>query len=175
MATLCPPNQKRIFPSENQKNKNHLLRHYAARLQKMIFLPFPRTKMVFEWKTNFFLGKGWFSSGKSTFPKEKDGFGKENQFFPRENQKNHHFGLWPHSFPKDDFFLVFRLSLGKSWSSTRSWFFTRKPFFQENLVFHSKTKFFLAKNVIFICCLCALRISIANKIPVSSLLRFDPA
>ena len=49
-------------------------------------------------------------------------------------------------------------------------------FFVENLVFHSKTKFFVAKSVYVICCLCALRSSVANKVlQCHSLLRFNPA
>ena len=38
---------------------------------------------------------------------------------------------------------------------------------RKTLVFHSKTKFFPAKSVHFICCLCVLRISVANKVRVS--------
>ena len=55
-ATLCPPNQEPTFSRENQNNpKIHLLRHYAARHQKMDFWVFPRKKMVLDRKTNFFL------------------------------------------------------------------------------------------------------------------------
>ena len=62
---ISPPNQKPTFPRENQKN--HLLRHYAARHQKDGFFGFPRKKMVLDRKTNFFLGKRWFWTGKPTF------------------------------------------------------------------------------------------------------------
>ena len=44
--------------------------------------------MVLGRKTNFFLGKRWFSRENQLFSWGKDGFGKENQLFPRENQKN---------------------------------------------------------------------------------------
>ena len=54
-AALYPPNPKPTLPRENQKN--HLLRHYAAKLQKDGFL-------VFFW---FSLGKRWFWTGKPTF------------------------------------------------------------------------------------------------------------
>ena len=64
-AALYPPNPKPTLPRENQKN--HLLRHYAAKLQKDGFLVFPRKKMVLDRKTNFFLGKRWFWTGKPTF------------------------------------------------------------------------------------------------------------
>ena len=78
-ATLCPPNQKPTFSRENQKN--HVLRHYAARHQKDGFFCFPkekngfgqenqlfpRKKMVLDRKTNFFLGKRWFGREKPTF------------------------------------------------------------------------------------------------------------
>ena len=60
---------------------------------------FPRKKMVLDRKTNFFLGKRWFWAEKPTFP--------------RGNPKNHLFGVWPHSFSKDVFF-VFLFFLGKS-------------------------------------------------------------
>ena len=67
-AALYPPNPKPTLPRENQKNqKKHLLRHYAAKLQKDGFLVFPRKKMVLDKKTNFFLGKRWFWTGKPTF------------------------------------------------------------------------------------------------------------
>ena len=51
-AALYPPNPKPTLPRENQKN--HLLRHYAAKLQKDGFF----------W---FSLGKRWFWTGKPTF------------------------------------------------------------------------------------------------------------
>ena len=38
--------------------------------KKMVFLVFPRKKMVLD--------------GNKLFPKEKDGFGHENKFFPRK-------------------------------------------------------------------------------------------
>ena len=63
---------------------------------------FPRKKMVLGRKTNFFLGKRW--------PRKKDGFGQKNQLFPWDNQKNHLFGVWLHSFPKDGFFCFFGFS-----------------------------------------------------------------
>ena len=49
--------ENQLFPRENQKNqKQHLLRHYAARLRKDGFFGFfPRKKMVLDRKTNFFL------------------------------------------------------------------------------------------------------------------------
>ena len=47
--------------------------------KKMVFLFFPRKKMVLDRKTNFFLGKRWFW-------KENQKKGKPT--FPRENQKN---------------------------------------------------------------------------------------
>ena len=54
-AALYPPNPKPTLPRENQKNqKTHLLRHYAAKLQKDGFF----------W---FSLGKRWFWTGKPTF------------------------------------------------------------------------------------------------------------
>ena len=41
-AALYPPNPKPTLPRENQKNqKKHLLRHYAAKLQKDCFFGFP--------------------------------------------------------------------------------------------------------------------------------------
>ena len=64
-AALYPPNPKPTLPRENQKY--HLLRHYAAKLQKDGFLVFPRKKMVLDRQTNFFLGKKWFWTGKPTF------------------------------------------------------------------------------------------------------------
>ena len=48
---------------------------------------FPRQKMVWAWKTNF-------------YPSEKDGFGKENQLFPWENQKNKNTIFWETMRPK---------------------------------------------------------------------------
>ena len=73
---------------------------------------FPRKKMVLGRKTNFFLGK---------------------------TKKNNLFGVWPHSFPKDGFFLVFpRKKLG---FSAQNHLFHRKK-----LVFLSKTIFFLGKS-----------------------------
>ena len=80
-------------------------------------------------KTNFFLGKRWFGREKQIFSLEKDGFGVKNHLFPRENQKNHLFGVWPHSVSKIFFFWFF-------------WFFPRKK-----LVFLSRTIFFLGKSL----------------------------
>ena len=51
-----------------------------------------------------------------------------------------------------------------------------KPLFSwEKLVFHSKTKFFLAGSVCFICCLCTLRASAPIRFRVSRQLGFDSA
>ena len=47
-------------------------------------------KLVFEWKTNYFLGK--------------DGFGKENQLFPRENEKKPFSGNYAAKVQNDGFF-----------------------------------------------------------------------
>ena len=65
---------------------------------------FSKKKMVLDKKTNFFPGKSWFSVEKPTFSLGKDGFEAKHQLFPRENPKNHFFGVWPYSFPKDSFF-----------------------------------------------------------------------
>ena len=46
---------------------------------------------------------------------------------------------------------------------------------EKQLVVHFKTKSFLAKSVYFICCLCALRVVVANKVPMSSLSGIEPA
>ena len=63
---FCTENQ--LFPRKNQTNqKNHVLRHYAAKLQKDCFFGFTRKKMVLGRKTNFFLGKKWFWAEKPTF------------------------------------------------------------------------------------------------------------
>ena len=56
-----------FFLGKTKKNKKHLLRHYAARLQKKCFFVFPRKKMVLDRKTNFFLGKSWFFCPKPSF------------------------------------------------------------------------------------------------------------
>ena len=58
-AALYPPNPKPTLPRENQKY--HLLRHYAAKLQKDGFF----------WSS---LGKRWFWTGKPTFSWEKKWF-----------------------------------------------------------------------------------------------------
>ena len=62
---------------------------------------FPRKKLV-------------FFCPKPSFSWEKVGFSAENHLFPRENQKNHLFGVWPHSVSKDGFFgfLVFPRKVG---------------------------------------------------------------
>ena len=80
------PIQNQLFLGKTKKpKKKHLLRHYAAKLQKDCFFVFPRKKMVLGRKTNFFLGQTkntifwetmrpnskkiflWFSLGKSWF------------------------------------------------------------------------------------------------------------
>ena len=83
--------------------------------------------MVLDKKTNFFLGKSWFSVEKPTFSQEKDGFGAKNQLFPRENQKTI-FLEFGHKVSQKMVFLVFP---------------------RKKLVFRSKTIFFLGKSWFF--------------------------
>ena len=61
--------------------------------QKMVFLVFPRKKLVFLPKAIFFLGKSWFSRPKPFFFLGKSWFSRPKPSFPRENQKKHLFGV----------------------------------------------------------------------------------
>ena len=57
-----------FFLGKTKKNqKKHLLGDYAAKLQKDVFLVFPRKKLVFLPKTILFLGKSWFFCPKPSF------------------------------------------------------------------------------------------------------------
>ena len=110
--------------------------------------------MLLDRKTKFFLGK----------PKE------------------HFFLEFGHKFTKRCFLFVF---FDFRWFfRSKAIFFPRKKlvfrpksifFLWGFLVFHSKTLSLVAKSVHFICCLCAWRSSVANKVPVSSVLGFDSA
>ena len=81
--------EKPYFPRENKKN--HLFGVWPHSVSKdVFFLVFPRKKLVFHAKT--------------IFSQEKVGFPVQNHLFPRENQKDHLFGVWPHSVSKDGFF-----------------------------------------------------------------------
>ena len=61
--------------------------------------------------------------------------GTKTNFFLGKTKKNHLFGVWPHSFPKDVFCWFFWFCLGKSW------FFLPKTIF-----FLSRTIFFPREN-----------------------------
>ena len=89
---------------------------FLGKTKKTIFLEFGRivSQKMFFLVFWFFLGKSWFFCPKPSFSKEKVGFPVQNHFFPRKNQKNHLFGVWPHSVSKDGFFFwFFWFSLGK--------------------------------------------------------------
>ena len=97
--------------------------------------------MVLGRKTNFFLEKDGFGQKNQFFLRKKMVLGRKNQLFPRENQKNHLFGVWPHSFPKDVFFGFLVFPRKKLVFLPKTIFFPRKK-----LVFLSKTIFFLGKS-----------------------------
>ena len=140
-------------------------------------------------KNQSFQGKRWFWTGQSNLPRKKPNktttifvenhtakvqqdcfviFRRANlvlvfhtkTIFSSEKQKKH-FGLWLYGFPKNVFCLLL-------------WVFPRT-----NVVFRSKTIFFLGKDGFStqkqpvpskqcaFCCLHVLRVSVASKVPVS--------
>ena len=98
--------------------------------KKIVFLVFPRKKLV-------------FSAQNHLFPRKKMVFLSKTNFFLGK-PKNHLFRVWPHSFPKDVFFGFFGFP-------RKSWFFCPKPFFflGKSWCSLSKTIFFLRKKLVF--------------------------
>ena len=110
--------------------------------KKMVFLVFPRQKMVLGRKTNVFLGKNGFGVKNQFFPRKK--IGKENQLL--QNQKQHFF--WGNNTAKVHKDVLFGFSVGKKlvflpktiFFLGKSWLFCPKPFLpRKKLVFHAKT------------------------------------
>ena len=64
-----------FFLRETKKNIFLEFGHIVS--QKMVFCFFLRKKLVFQHKTIFFLGKGWFLVPNHLFPRKKLVFGSE--------------------------------------------------------------------------------------------------
>ena len=115
--------------TKKTKTKKTRFGKLCGKVQNDVFLVFPRKKLVFLPKTIFSLEKNGFGQENQLFPsfselvfhakKEKVGFPAQNHFFlgkrwfwvgkptffsGKQQKKDHHVGLWPHSFPKDCFF-----------------------------------------------------------------------
>ena len=115
VMTLEPHWQHYFATSTNNKWSAHSLGFLGVKYQ--VFLGkrgygmenqhFPTKNMVLDQKTNMFWETIWPDARKKLvfFSQGKVGFGVKNQLFPRETQKNHLFGVWPHSFPKDVVFV----------------------------------------------------------------------